>query len=373
MKVDAQTPVRIVDPTEAAEGDVSASPMTDSIPFLAVVNAILRSRLRIVLFVVVMCLGVLAYGLAKPREYVSDASFSLQGSDPQRLSGLAAQIGLAIPSNDGPQSPSYYMELLGSREILLATATSRYSVRQDGKVTNGTLPEVYGIHVPDSAIRYDRALSRLRGAISTNKSRETGIVKVTVMDRSPVLAQQILTRLIALLNDFNLKTRQSQAANERHFVEQRMTEIGGDLRGAEDRLESFLQRNRGSFASVPDLALEHDRLVRQVSLLQQVYTALSQNYEQARIDEVRDTPAITIIEAPNLPVYPAPRGLLTTLLLTLILTLGLSLLPPVVGVLMSSKRRSVEEEAAEFGRLKQNLLGWKPRHPSERFAAREAK
>jgi uncharacterized protein involved in exopolysaccharide biosynthesis len=370
MKVDAQTPVRIVDPTSPPESDAPASPMADSIPYLAVVNAILRSRFRIASFVAILCVGVLVYGLSKPREYVSDASFSLQGGDAKRLSGLAAQIGLAVTSNDGPQSPSYYVELLGSREILLATATSRYSFRKDGRITSGPLPDVYGIE-GDSAQRYDMALRRLRGAISTSKSRETGIVKVSVVARSPMLAQQILARLIALLNEFNLKTRQSQAANERRFVEQRMAEIGGDLRGAEDRLQIFLQRNRGSFGSVPDLAMEHDRLTRQVSLLQQVYTALAQSYEQARIDEVRDTPAITVIEAPNLPVQPAPRGLLKRLFLMLILSLALGILLPVLGVLLSSKKRSLEEEAAEFGRLRWGLLRWRGRPPVERFAARE--
>jgi uncharacterized protein involved in exopolysaccharide biosynthesis len=34
---------------------------------------------------------------------------------------------------------------------------------------------------------------------------------------------------------------------------------------------------------------------------------LAQAYEQARIEEVRDTPVITVIEAPMLPARPDPR------------------------------------------------------------------
>lgn len=371
MKADPQAPVRILDPGDP-NGLAVTSAMNDPIPGLAVINAILRNRLRILAFAAILCVIVLAYGLTRPRQFVSDASFSLQGDDSRQLSGIAAQIGLAIQSNDGSQSPAYYVELLGSREVLLSAASAEYSYSRDGKLTKGTLPEIYGIEGGDSAVRYDLAIQRLRGAISTDKSRETGIVKIHVKAPTAPLAQQILTRLLALLNDFNLRTRQSQAANERRFVEQRMSEVGRDLRGAEDRLKEFLQRNRGPFASTPDLALEHDRLVREVSLRQDVYTALSQNYEQARINEVRDTPALTVIESANTPVRPAPRGLLRKLILTLIVALTFGSLVPGIGVLLSSKRLSVEEEAAEFERLRRHLIPWKRAPFTSRFAPRES-
>ena len=372
MKPDPQTPVRIVEPSDPPEGSVRQDPITDSIPALAIVNAILRNRIRILSIVTVLCLAVLIYGLMKPREFISDASFSVQGSGSQRLSGIAAQFGLAMPANDGAQSPAYYVELLGSREILLGAAASRYSYRRDGKPASGALPDIYDISGTDSAQRYDKAVLRLRKAIVVDKSRETGIVRVSVAAPSAQLAQQILTRVLGFLNEFNLKTRQSQAANERRFIEQRMTEIGTDLRVAEDRLKEFLQRNRGSFASIPDLSLEHDRLVRDVALQQEVYTALAQSHEQARIDEVRDTPALTVIESPSLPVRAASRGLLRMILLAFIVSLLFAVFPSAISVLFSSKPRSAEEEAAEFRRLRRDIVRWKRDHSKTRFGAREA-
>ena len=38
-----------------------------------------------------------------------------------------------------------------------------------------------------------------------------------------------------------------------------------------------------------------------MNLRQQVYTTLVQSFEQARISEVRDTPVITVLQAPFLP------------------------------------------------------------------------
>lgn len=43
---------------------------------------------------------------------------------------------------------------------------------------------------------------------------------------------------------------------------------------------------------------------------QQVFTSLNQAYEQTRIDEVRDSPVITVVERPEVPVLPDRRRLM---------------------------------------------------------------
>jgi len=90
-------------------------------------------------------------------------------------------------------------------------------------------------------------------------------------------------------------TRQSQAAAERGFTEERMAEAQEELRAAENELQRFLQNNR-QFQNSPELVFQHDRLQRRVAMRQQVYTSLVQSYEQARIDEVPNTPVITVVE-----------------------------------------------------------------------------
>src|SRR5690242_11043905 len=92
---------------------------------------------------------------------------------------------------------------------------------------------------------------------------------------------------------------------ERQFVEARVTEAQNALHAAEERLSDFKTRNK--VIGSPELSLEQDRLQREVTLRQQVYTNLVQNEEEARIREVRDTPVITILESPRLPVLPEAR------------------------------------------------------------------
>ena len=70
-----------------------------------------------------------------------------------------------------------------------------------------------------------------------------------------------------------------------------------DLEIAEHELQIFLQRNR-SYKDSPALTFEASRLERIINLRQQVYTSLAQAHEQARLDEVRDTPVMTIVDSP---------------------------------------------------------------------------
>ena len=140
-----------------------------------------------------------------------------------------------------------------------------------------------------------RGVRRLRNMISTQIDNQTSIVRLTVDSRYPALAAGIANRLITYLNDFNTQTRQSQARERRKFVEQRVTSAELELRAAEGSLRSFLERNR-SWQQSPQLVFEEGRLRRQVDIRQEVYLTLNREYETARIEEVNDTPVITVID-----------------------------------------------------------------------------
>ena len=79
-----------------------------------------------------------------------------------------------------------------------------------------------------------------------------------------------------------------------------------------------------------------DRLAREVLVQQQVYATLAQAYEQARIEEVRDTPVITVLASPQRPGRPDPRALIKKAFLAL-------LVGGVLGFLVAAWRAYVQE------------------------------
>jgi len=279
----------------------------DMLP-IRVLNLFLRYRVTMWSLPLLATLVVVIYGTIQPTTYTATAAFLPEAPPANRsaLSGLASELGLALGSGDAAQSPAFYADLLTSRELLEAVAEPTYEVTTPEGLRRGTLIELFEIREKNPALARSAAVRVLRRVTSIGRARETGVVTVAARARWPELAEQIVQRMLALVNTFNLERRQSRAAQEKRFVETRRTEARDELQVAEDRLKSFLERNR-DYRNSPQLVFDQERLAREVALRQQLLTSLSQAYEQARIDEVRDTPVITVIEHPDLPVRPDPR------------------------------------------------------------------
>jgi uncharacterized protein involved in exopolysaccharide biosynthesis len=295
----------------------SGGPYGDDISLLEVVNLVLRHRYRIAATAVAFGAIAVLITLLVSRTYAASSSFVPQGSDGQqgRLASLAGQFGVNVPMGDGAsESPAFYAALLRSREILRPVARARYEIRGPGRGLapdermSGTLPAILGIDDEPDEMATLEAMAWLREeAIAVRTDAETGMVNVVVETHWAGLSHAIAERLVALVNDFNLETRQSQAAAERAFLEERLAEAHDSLLKAEDLLETFLQANR-QFENSPELLFQHDRLQRQVARNQQLVTSLDQAYEEARVSEVRNIPVITVVESPERPLRPEPRG-----------------------------------------------------------------
>ncbi|HEX6617594.1 MAG TPA: Wzz/FepE/Etk N-terminal domain-containing protein [Gemmatimonadales bacterium] len=352
------------------------------VSLLALLNVFLRYRGLIAGTAVALAAAVSIITLLIPRTYTAHSTITPQSRRPMSsLSGLAAQFGLLMPPTEAGQSPAFYADLLTSRELLGDVVDTPFEYPSDTGLVRGTLIDIYRAKGRTPALRRDAAIRRLENDVEANTVQKTGVIEVEVQARNPVLAQRISQRLIELLNDFNLHTRQSQAAAERQFTEQRLGEVRRDLRQAEDALQGFLQRNR-DYRNSPQLSFEQDRLQRQMSLEQQLFTTLAEAFEQAKIEEVRDTPVITVVETPEAPVRPDPRGLLRNGLLALFLgaVAGMAL---AIGRAYAVNVRALRaDEATEFERLRHETFQdltrpWRPlrrawaRHTDTPFSAPE--
>jgi len=281
-----------------------------------VASVALRRRKIILSAVGLGALIALGIGLLRPRTFTSVFSFVPQSNTDGGRSGLASlagQFGVALGGLSGQgQSPQFYADLLSTREILVPVAN-------DSVVTESSsgrpLPVWQFLHVrgDNSALVADNTFRLLRSDVvrASVSARLTGVVTVTVKTQSARASYEIAQKVLSGLNHFNVITRQSQAAAERRFAEGRLEASRASLRVAEDALQQFLQRNR-QIVNSPELTLQRGRLERAVDVQQQLVTSLVQQYEDARIREVRDTPVITVIEHPAIPARSDARGLLTT-------------------------------------------------------------
>ena len=185
---------------------------------------------------------------------------------------------------------------------------------------------------------------------------QEGLVTVMVEDRDPEVAAQMVNQSIELLDKFNAEQRMTRGQRTRMFVERELAATETALRASEDSLRGYqsktklgplstemesavsasaallgrkmqveieigmrsnvlregneeLRRLRSELAEIdrklgelPALGLEQARLVRDLKVREQVYTFLRTEYEQAKIQEARDTPSLTIVDRAYPPI-----------------------------------------------------------------------
>jgi uncharacterized protein involved in exopolysaccharide biosynthesis len=130
--------------------------------------------------------------------------------------------------------------------------------------------------------------------------------------------------VLAALNDLLVAVRRKRATAEREFLEKRFSALGDSLRVREDALRRFYEQNRN--LSSPQLQFEDVRLRREAERVQSVYAQLGSQLEQARIQEVRDTPALTVVDPPIEPVRKSAPIRKTWMLTAALLAGALALL-----------------------------------------------
>jgi len=305
------------------------------VSFAALLSGVL-TRWREVLGVAagVVALAILL-SLVLPPRYRATASFvttDASGGLPSAmaglasqpaLSGLASQLGIG-GSRDPSQSPAFYSQLLQSRELLTRLVLSKFDdPRSDQSADSATLVELFRINAKDAQRGVEIAVKRLKRQMYVTSDPKTNLVVLRVDARSPELAAEIGNRAVGLVSAFNTEQRLSRAQARRVFLQDRVAAALAELRAADDSQRLFYDRNR-QWQNSPGLIIEERRLRRQIDTASELYLAIRREFETARLDEINNTPVITVVDravAPRKPDWPQ-RTLITVTAAVLGVALG---------------------------------------------------
>jgi len=334
---------------------------------------LLRHR-RLVLGIPILG-AVLTFGLSflLPKRWTAETSFVPEASSslelPQGIGALAGELGFSLPGADPMSSPDFYAAVMESRSLVERTLRTRFPV-PGAAADSAPLIDILQIEEDTPRERIESGVEWLRDHSSATVDVETGAVKFSVELPDPELAAGVTSHMVGLLNDFNQRTRNLRARERRKFTEARSRDAEADFTTAEDSLRDFLSRNR-QFEFTPQLLFERNRLERQVTLRQEVYQTLRREYEIARIEEVNDTPVLTVVDPAVPPAYPSsPRPVRMAFVAGVLgLLLGVSL-----AFLLQYLERSREQHPVVYDRvvraLRRGKRGERDRvvdqHPPER-------
>lgn len=275
---------------------------------VGVVNVVFETWRRLVLSAIGFGLVAALLSLLIEPKYASTAAFVPQvsgdASKAGGLAGLAGQLGVAIPTGNQTQSPEFYLRLLKSRVLLERIVRDSFATA----VGQPRRPfgELFRIRARSPEQQVDRSVEHLRRIVTPSLVKLTGIVEVGVVTPWPAVSERILSDLLTSVDAFNVGLRRAQASAEREFVERRLVFARDSLRQTENRMQRFLVMNR-QMSNSPELTFERERLQRELSLAEQVFTTLTQSYEEVRLREVRDTPVISVLEPPAQASEPKSR------------------------------------------------------------------
>jgi uncharacterized protein involved in exopolysaccharide biosynthesis len=279
---------------------------------------LLRSRWKVVVGVpFVLALLTATVLLVQSRTYSSGASFVPRASESARgsLSAITSQLGLAVSAGTG-QSPDFYADLVRLRPVVESVVAQSYALTDGGP--KNSLTTLFKIRAKTPEQRLDLTVRQLQNHIVVTKNPRTGVVSFGVSVKSPWLAATLSRALLAATDKYDQDLRQQRAVAEQHFMDERLGELRDQLHQAEVRVADFHKTNR-SYEASPDLEMELQQLNRDVSARLQLLATVSQLYEQARLDALRNTPSITVMAWPEVPAWPDPRRIaLKTLLAGLI-------------------------------------------------------
>jgi uncharacterized protein involved in exopolysaccharide biosynthesis len=196
----------------------------------------------------------------------------------------------------------------------------------------------------------DRTLKALAGHVKVTISL-SGLLVVQVEDRDPQRAAAMANRLVDQLDRFNRETLNTRAKRTREFLEKRVADAQSRMSAAEAALTAYERRNgvvadatavsgmagiiaqkfslqvkrayvssytaTGSaavrsidaeiaaydreLARLPGLKNEGSRLALDAEIQRRVFTLLTGQYEDARVQEMRDTPTITVLDRARPP------------------------------------------------------------------------
>jgi len=371
-----------VAPGDAVTAVPYAEAKSDDISLVELTNAVLKRRSFIgrCIFWTGLSIGLIVW--AWPYSYTVTVAFTPQGAGSSSglagLSGLAAQFGVAVPNLSAGPTPDLYVALLTTPQFLLPAIQTRYVFRDGGIRQSATYVDLYDIEGDTPGREYDKALTKLIGQMSVSANDVTGVVTVAVTTKWPGLSTLMAQKFLQMVDSFNLATRQQQAQELEVFTTRRLAQTQAELTATEDSLARFLAANK-DFSRSPYLELEQSRLQRDISFKQAVYTTLVQTYEQSRIDAVRNTPSIVVVQPALMPLVPDPKHgkikLAVALVFGGVLGVGWSLASHVMVQGSTKNAREVEELnatlvglKAEARSLPKRVWGW--RHLPAQLAGR---
>jgi uncharacterized protein involved in exopolysaccharide biosynthesis len=234
--------------------------------------------------------------LLLPESFKSTAIL-LPDTDKSKLGSLGGMSDLAALAgvNVGGEASlaKLYPTIIKSESVLKNVIYTKYKTKEYPDSVN--LIQFWEIKEKNSERDYEVALLALREVMEISIENKINVLTISIETEEPQLSADILNNIIRALEN-NIRTkRNTNASEQRKWIEARLVEVKDDLSQSENILKNFREKNR-SINSSPQLLLDQERLIRETQINSAMYVELKKQYELVKIEEIRTTPIINVMD-----------------------------------------------------------------------------
>ena len=207
------------------------------------------------------------------------------------ISDLAALAGVSVGGE--VSLAKLYPTIIKSEAVLKNVIYARYSTKKFREPVD--LIQYWEIEEKTPERSYEVALNNLRDGLDVSLDNRTSVVTISILTREPQLSADIVNNITKELDRFIRTKRTTNASEQRKWIEGRLVEVKVDLEKSENRLKEFREKNR-RVSDSPQLLLEQERLIREVTINSTIYTELKKQQEIVKIEEIKNIPIINVMD-----------------------------------------------------------------------------
>jgi len=294
---------------------------------LADIMLILAHQLKVIIITpTILCTLTIIYGLFFVMPVYTSTSkimSSSSGGGMSQAAGLAAQFGIAMPT--GQSEPKWvYPEIIKSRTLARSMLKRKFDTNEFGPQKYLLQILTYGNDDPQVGldILEINAVNNFLGMIDISEDLKTSILTLSINASEPNFAAEVNLALIEELDAHQRKYNKAKTSDTKQFIEERIIAIEKELMSSEEDLKVFMDRNR-RIENSPALQLEQQRFGREVTVLTGVFTTLKQQLETTKIEEVKESDYVVILDEPEVPLKRSKPNKKVMVILAGILGIGL--------------------------------------------------
>ena len=286
---------------------------------------LLKKKFAITIFSFLFFLIGVLVAVNSDKKYKAELTFVVEdpkaGGGLGAMSGIASQFGFDIGGASSTTfSESNILELLKSRGVVVSTLLQNAKVNSKNDLLIEHYLELNDIKEdwsedPDfDAVNYHNKLTYIHDSISGDiwrnivedklvvkmQSDEANIISLSYFSVNEEFAKQFVEVLIDQMSKMYVVHQTAQAENTLDFLQDRADSVFSELELAEEEFAKIKDINQRIIKASG--RLKELQFMRRVEVLNTMYLEIVKNLELSKLTLLNQTPIITIIDKPILPL-----------------------------------------------------------------------